>query len=514
MNSSKINHLIENAPNASKLISSLRHLDYSSTSAICDIVDNSIDAGADVIRIKISAENKKVSSVEIWDNGCGMNRETLHESLRLGSNTEKNERYDLGKYGMGLVTASISIGEYVKVTSCHNSAVHVGIQDLEQIREENKFIIDLYEDINVDSFLHSLKELTSSSALSGTCVSIGSIDRWQWVQLAASERNIAETLGQVFRKFINAGKRIFVNDTEVQSIDPIYDYKPELLAEESFILNNEKIEVRIFEVQNTGESSNKEFGINIKNQGFYILRNSREIATGETFGIFTKHNSLNTFRAEFSFPATLDDEMVSGFTKQNINPQMNQSFYDKLKNFVNPYLKQVRKKSEKRSQDYRTVQEDYENVERYITQKAHLLKTPVSEKERRDRVDNKKDALKDKTLSSKASSPRLDITKKKKTNLDALNVSFRTKSFSAAGPLYESEIEKNKTVINWNIDHAFYKEFIIPHSGNPDVLNPICFLIYSLASAELRSSVDSDSETILENIRADLSQNLRVLMNT
>ena len=50
---------IENTPNAAKLLNSLRHLDYSNTSAICDIVDNSIDAGAQVIRIRLIGEGKK-----------------------------------------------------------------------------------------------------------------------------------------------------------------------------------------------------------------------------------------------------------------------------------------------------------------------------------------------------------------------------------------------------------------------------------------------------------------------
>lgn len=502
-------HLVENMPNASKLINSLRHLDYSSTSAICDIVDNSIDAGANAIRVNIKTEGKKISAIEIWDDGCGMSRDTLHEALRLGSDTEKNDQYDLGKYGMGLVTASISIGQRVEVVSCQNSSVHVGVQDLEKIREKNSFVIDLYEDIDLDGFLFNLRQATSQEAEMGTCIRISNIDRWQWVQLGASERNISEALGQVFRRFIQAGKKIYVNDIEVAAIDPIHQLEPSLLAEDDFEVDGQSIQVKLFEVKNFGQAINSEKGINIKNQGFYVLRNSREISTGETFGLFTKHNSYNLFRAEFIFPGTLDDLMVSGFTKQSIKPQMSQSFYDKLKNFVNPYLKQIRDRSKKRSFDSRDAVEDYTSVEKYITQRSHLLKTPVSEKERREaNIESAK--VKKATKDTKAGSPRLDITKRKRTNLDALNVSFRTKSYSAMGPIYEADIEGDKTVINWNVDHAFYHEFIIPHAAEPDILNPICFLIYSLASAELRSSVDSDSQFMLENIRMDLSQNLRV----
>lgn len=88
-----------NTPNASKLISSLRSTGYNDSTAIEDIIDNSIDAGAEIIRIFWdSPENER--RIIITDNGDGMDFDTLDQALKLGSISDKNPELHLGKYGM------------------------------------------------------------------------------------------------------------------------------------------------------------------------------------------------------------------------------------------------------------------------------------------------------------------------------------------------------------------------------------------------------------------------------
>lgn len=505
----------DNTPNAGKLLSSLRHLDYSSVSAICDIVDNSIDAGAEVIRIRLIGEGKKnLQRIEVWDNGSGMDATTLNQAMRLGSDTPKNPQYDLGRYGMGLVTASISIGEYLEVTTLKDGETHRAVQDLVEVRETNRFMMHFLAPPLVEAaqFLQSLKDNCQQKSESGTCVVIEKIDRWEWVQISAGERQLAESLGQVFRKFIAAGRKIYVNETLVTAIDPIFDLEPQFLAEEEIDVEGEKIAIRLFELKDYGQQVNRDKGINTPNQGFYVLRNNREISTGQTFNLYTKHGDYNFFRAEFSYPGSLDDLVNAGFTKQNINPELNQSIYDKLKNFVTPHLKQVRNRAKKRQEDNRDKKEDFSDIEKYITQKAHLLKTPAATKEKRDPKTGQPNSVPPNSVQNHA--PRLDITKRKHVDINSLKVSFRTKNMDKVGPLYTAEMEKDVTVIYWNVEHPFYQDFIIPYEQDKDVLNPICFLIYSLASAELRCREHTDTEQTIENIRSDLSQNLRVLMNS
>ena len=504
----------DNTPNAAKTLSSLRNTDYTNESAICDIVDNSIDAGASIIHLKLSG-TKLVESIHIIDDGCGMDEDTLIEAVRLGSDTEKNNNYDLGLYGMGLVTGSLSFGECLKVTSFINDEVASVTQDLEHIRETNKFevILPNIDDAFKKGFIENVRKSTDSGAISGTVVEVSKIDRWRWGTISGSVKNLKITLGQVFRVFLSEGKcKIFVNEEPVVAIDPIHDYDPQLIAETKIPVGEEQVEVKIYELSNQGEQGNKSLKFNIPNQGFYLLRNNREISQAQTLGVFSKHNSLNLFRAEFSYPGSLDGILNSGFTKQKISVEGNQSFFDKLHQFCQPYLKQIRNRTEKKQRDNREKKEDFTDAEKHITRKAHLLNTAkaVKEKRRRSQTPNS-DKAKEK---KKVGSPKVNITKKKRIrDLNSLEVKFKTKEMDKAGPLYSCEMEGTVTLIYWNIDHPFYQQMIIPNENKPDVLNPICYLIYSLAQAELISGIESDSEEIIEGIRAIFSRNLKVLMN-
>ena len=98
----------DSQPNAGKLINSLRHLGYTNYSAIADLVDNSFDADATFIKI-YARQRDNDAEIIIADNGFGMDLAILGQAIRLGSNVDKSEDSDLGKFGMGLCTASLSI---------------------------------------------------------------------------------------------------------------------------------------------------------------------------------------------------------------------------------------------------------------------------------------------------------------------------------------------------------------------------------------------------------------------
>lgn len=95
-------------PDVKRLIESLRDLGYEATTAIADLIDNSVAAGATEISVDLHAqEGARPAYVAIADNGSGMDRKRLHESMRFGV-TDEHAAEDLGKYGLGLKTASLS----------------------------------------------------------------------------------------------------------------------------------------------------------------------------------------------------------------------------------------------------------------------------------------------------------------------------------------------------------------------------------------------------------------------
>jgi len=93
-------------PSAARLTESLRDIGYDFTAAVADIVDNSIMAGASRVDITIEFDGEN-SSVMIADDGSGMTANGLVEALRYGSRRTYSAR-DLGRYGLGLKTASLS----------------------------------------------------------------------------------------------------------------------------------------------------------------------------------------------------------------------------------------------------------------------------------------------------------------------------------------------------------------------------------------------------------------------
>src|SRR5690606_23832309 len=103
-----------------KFIQATRDSGYKGTaSAISELVDNSIQAGATRIAISVAAktsdDEEKVIEISVLDNGCGMDPPTLRQALRFGGSTRFGDRRGLGRYGMGLPNASLSQARRVAV---------------------------------------------------------------------------------------------------------------------------------------------------------------------------------------------------------------------------------------------------------------------------------------------------------------------------------------------------------------------------------------------------------------
>src|SRR6266498_3738383 len=137
--SAKSSRVLENQPNARRTMEALRELGYDSYASILDIIDNCIDAHATIINVEVG-EQKGDIVITIDDDGCGMDEETLSEALRLGSDTER-EPGDLGKFGMGLVTASIGLSQRIEVLTKEADGILLcGGFDLEEIAAQNRFV--------------------------------------------------------------------------------------------------------------------------------------------------------------------------------------------------------------------------------------------------------------------------------------------------------------------------------------------------------------------------------------
>ena len=97
--------------------------------AVAELIDNSIDANARRVEVLVK-ENRalvserrhwRVDSLAVYDDGDGMDGKTLEQALRFGGRAGESQLNRIGKYGMGLPTASVSQSRCLEVWSWQQS---------------------------------------------------------------------------------------------------------------------------------------------------------------------------------------------------------------------------------------------------------------------------------------------------------------------------------------------------------------------------------------------------------
>lgn len=501
----------QNTPNAAKLISSLRNTGYDSYAAIEDIIDNSIDAQARVVKITIEHKDKDLQVI-IADNGTGMGDQILDQALKLGSITDRNEVSDLGKFGMGLCTASISMAKKLEViTKEEGSNVLYSCQDLDEIQERNEFV-KILRDANKQE-VSLFKDLVGDY---GTAIILSKVDRLSDTNVSQFASKLSKDISRIYRKFIDAGIEFYVNNKKLEATDPLMldNSETQIYSDEVYELpvirpdkKKETVRVKIALLPEVNQELEKEMKMNIRSQGFYVLRNNREIANGITLDIFSKHNDFNRVRAELSFSATLDSELGVRFSKDGISP--NQVISDFLKQEIGGQISSIRKQLLKNKKSSKDAQIDHSGSETVIAQKAKLLITPPAEIEKRSPKTNKTET---------EEKPDTDETKdrenfrKVKTSPTGLGARFETAAMGREGTLYETYQQGKVIVIRWNTDHPFYDRVILANKDSKDIVSALDYLVFALATAELKN-INDDNVELMASIKAVMSSNLRALLS-
>ena len=126
---------LELPPRASSLVESLRDMGYSLRTALADVIDNSITARARNIRL-FADTHHAMPAIGILDDGAGMSEEELFEAMRPGTRSplETRSSTDLGRFGLGLKTASFSQCRRLTVVTRSDSAVSCATWDLDHGR--------------------------------------------------------------------------------------------------------------------------------------------------------------------------------------------------------------------------------------------------------------------------------------------------------------------------------------------------------------------------------------------
>lgn len=494
-------------PNAAKTISSLRYLTYSNETALADIVDNSLDAEADNVDVIIDND-----SITIIDDGYGMDWETLCEAIKLGSNTDKDIS-KLGKFGMGLVTASISMAKKLTVASKPTDGkVNCVCLDLNKIENADKWVAD-----KVDLSQDEVNQWEKRGC--GTIVRLEDIDHYKYKNTDTLVTKTISHFGEVFRKYIDAGRVIKINGTTVAAVDPIAlkNESTNILLDEDIDHNGNIFHMTVVEVDPNHSDLSLDFDTNMRNQGFYVVRNNRQIAHAITLGNFVKHNSSNRFRCEISYSSDLDDQIGINFTKDKI--EVTQSLEDKIMSGVRMGLNIIKKNSLLRTaSEAENATMDHSDAEGIIQRKKTLLPSPTLWKEK-----HIKRAENEQKPDDENNTPDGDDEEEKKKKIRqrakriqlgyrGLNAKFIQENSGPSNPLFDYDNEGSDIIIKWNVSHPFYAKFVAPFNKDKNISSPIDLLAFSIALAEYQVADDDGQNEKMLQLREEYSRILRTLM--
>lgn len=328
---------LEARPYASSLIESMRSVGYSLESAIADLIDNSISANANLVRIEFRPYDEPY--LAIIDNGEGMLPDELTDAMRHGCKSPVNERKegDLGRFGLGLKTASLSQCKKLTVISFKDGVLSSRCWDLDHVAVRNDWILlvpDSEEETLAQPHVAELIE-----AGQGTIVLLQSLDRLIAGESSAEAafcykiEQVRQHLALVFHRFL-VGEQglsrigIRINGEEVEPVDPYLtsNRATQVMPESQFPIENSTITVRPYILPHAskltpeelkrvgGEESFRKY------QGFYVYRNLRLIIWGTWFRLRRQEELSKLARVRVDLPNSLDHLWTLDIKKSTAHP--------------------------------------------------------------------------------------------------------------------------------------------------------------------------------------------------
>lgn len=308
---------IELMPPATALINGIRAIGYSFSTAVADIIDNSISAMATSVDIYSDPLDKE-PYFSILDNGVGMSKSELINAMTFGSkrNGRVDSPDDLGRFGLGLKSASLSQCRKLIVITKQENDINAMSYDLDIIQQTNKWeVLELtFDEIKNEECFNELLKYNS-----GTLVIWKEFDKLEVnaKNFEDSFRNIVSEAKKhvelVFHRFYNK-INIYFNGKRIEKRDPflIASPKSQLGRQSTINIDGNKIVVIPHTLPNANVLTNEEKALlgNPKSiydeQGFYIYRNERLIIWGSWLHMGYKSELNKLARVQVDIPSSLD----------------------------------------------------------------------------------------------------------------------------------------------------------------------------------------------------------------
>lgn len=372
-------------PYAPTLIESTRAIGYSLETAVADIIDNSIAAGSSKIDIFFFPIDKEY--VAILDNGLGMDADELTSAMQYGSKNpiDPRRKDDLGRFGLGLKTASLSQCRCLTVVTKREDLLFARRWDIDFVLKTGKWSLLILDEDEILQLPH-IEDLLKYDT--GTIVIWQNLDR-----LKTGEINFEQSLGKkmdivrdhlslVYHRYLSGEsglKKIDVriNNTKIEPIDPfLSDKSIQVMDDEILVIRGKHIEVRPYILPHISRMTANEIkmlggkeGLR-RYQGFYVYRNKRLLVWGTWFRMMRQDEMSKLARIRVDIPNDLDDLWALDIKKSTAIPPV------EVRNNLKNVIERLAEKS-KRTWTYRGKREVDDSIihvwNRYRTRKGSFM---------------------------------------------------------------------------------------------------------------------------------------------
>lgn len=323
------------------MLESLRGLGYSTAAALADIIDNSISAGATTVDLQFNWKEKS-SNIYVLDDGPGMNDQELESAMTLGDKNPLDARlaHDLGRFGMGLKTASFSQCKRLTVASRRDGVTSCLRWDLNLLTANPDMGWVLIEG-----------PAPGSEDLPGKLDSLdhGTIVIWEVLDrivtesfavndfLALMEEQVERHLAMVFHRLLDGHYpklRLNLNGKKIEAWDPFlsgHPAKPWTSPAQGHRTSCGDIEVQCHVLPHRDKLSDREYEVNggpagwNAQQGFYVYRNQRLLVAGGWLGLgqpraWNREEPHRLARIRLDIPNTADADWKIDVKKSVARP--------------------------------------------------------------------------------------------------------------------------------------------------------------------------------------------------
>ncbi|MGW7523056.1 ATP-binding protein [Streptomyces sp. NPDC054783] len=328
------------APDPAGMVASLSSLGYSLEAAVADLVDNSISAKARRIDVEFTWAGGN-SWIAVVDDGEGMTGEQLVTAMTVAARGPHTVRTstDLGRFGVGLKSASFSQARQLTVASSAGGEWSIRTWDLDVVEASGRWLLRCGADTETTALIDRLRD----GAAKGTIVvwrrlrgfhsqEVGEADEKVQQQFYAEAERTESHLGMVFARFLTGlGRRtIRVSGTPVEPWDPFLVTHPSVqrLPVEHLPLGEDSVRVEAFVLPSAQRLSEHAYDRAagpagwLGQQGFYVYRRDRLILAGDWLGLpgMRREERFNLARIAVDIPVETDTDWGVDVRKASVVP--------------------------------------------------------------------------------------------------------------------------------------------------------------------------------------------------